>query len=65
MNTREKGEMNLFQDHLRGEISNPEDMKLKILLKIADMAEKMILSKNILGSYDKDRGELISSQPKL
>ena len=41
MNTNEKGEMKLFKDELRGEITDPEDMKLKILLKIADMAERM------------------------
>ena len=42
MNTKEKGELELFKDKLRGEISDPQDIKLKILLKIGDMAEKMI-----------------------
>ena len=41
VNTKEKGEMTLFHDKLRGEISDAEDMKLKILLKIGNMAEKM------------------------
>ena len=41
VNTKEKGECQLFRDELRGEITDPNDSKLKILLKIADMAEKM------------------------
>ena len=41
VNTKEKGEFELFKDNLRGEIIDPNDTKLKILSKIADMAEKM------------------------
>ena len=41
VNTKEKGEFQFFKDQLRGEIADPDDIKLKILLKIADMAEGM------------------------
>ena len=41
VNTKKKGELQLFRDELRGEITDPNDDKLKILLKIADMVEKM------------------------
>ena len=41
VNTKEKGELKLFKDQLRGEITDPNDMKLQILQKIAVMAEKM------------------------
>ena len=41
VNTKEKGEMELFKDKLRGEITDQDDVKLQILQKIACMAEKM------------------------
>ena len=46
VNTKEKGEMELFKDKLRGEITGPEDFKLQVLMKIACMAEKMTAKGN-------------------
>ena len=60
-NTREKGELELFKHKLRGEISNPQDIKLKILLKIGDMAEKMTASgKKRTRQLSKDTGTALA-----
>ena len=41
VNTKEKGEKELFKDDLRGPIESHDDQKLKILEKVAVMAERM------------------------
>ena len=59
--TKEKGELELFKDKLRGEISDPQDIKLKILLKIGDMAEKMTASgKKRTRQLSKDTGTALA-----
>ena len=61
LNTKEKGELELFKDKLRGEISDPQDIKLKILLKIGDMAEKMTASgKKRTRQLSKDTGTALA-----
>ena len=60
-NTKEKGEFEFFKDNLRGEITDPNDVKLRILLKIADMAEKMTAKgKNRVRQLTRDTGKALA-----
>ena len=61
VNSKKKGEGEFFKDELRGEINHPDDIKLKILLKIADMAEKMTApGKKRTKQLTKDTGTSLS-----
>ena len=61
VNTKEKGEFEFFKDKLRGEITDPNDVKLKILLKIADMAEKMRVKGNTrMKQLTRDTGKALA-----
>ena len=61
-NTKEKGEFQFFKDNLRGEITDPNDVKLRVLLKIADMAEKMTAKgKNRVRQLTRDTGKALAN----
>ena len=61
VNTKEKGEKELFKDELRGPVESHDDIKLKILEKVATMAEGMTASGKLrVRQLTKDTGKALS-----
>ena len=61
VNTKEEGEKELFNDELRGPVESHEDFKLKILEKVATMAEGMTAPGKVrVRQLTKDTGKALS-----